>query len=79
PIGTSLAEFIRASGTPPHKQAGQTKVLTKMTANIARKRLQCRSHPQRSFPMSSSAAMQLHQTGRSLRLHNEGARKLTVC
>src|SRR6056297_2251429 len=31
---------------PPHKQAGQTTVLTKMTANIARKHLQCRSHPQ---------------------------------
>ena len=34
---------------PKHKQAGQTTVLTKMTANIDRKRLQCRSHPQRSF------------------------------
>ena len=29
---------------PKHKQAGQTTVLTKMTAEIARKRLQCRSH-----------------------------------
>lgn len=46
PIGTSLAEFIKASGTPPHEQAGQTTVLTKTTANIARKLLQCRSHPQ---------------------------------
>jgi hypothetical protein len=34
---------------PKHKQAGQTTVLTKMTANIARKRLQCRSHPQKPF------------------------------
>jgi hypothetical protein len=30
---------------PKHKQAGHTTVLTKKTANIARKRLQCRSHP----------------------------------
>jgi len=34
---------------PPHKQAGQTTVLTKMTANIARKHLQCRSHPQMTW------------------------------
>ncbi|MEP0154433.1 hypothetical protein, partial [Pseudophaeobacter sp.] len=34
---------------PKHKQAGQTTVLTKMTANIDRKRLQCRSHPQTTF------------------------------
>jgi hypothetical protein len=31
---------------PKHKQAGQTTVLTKMTAEITRKHLQCRSHPQ---------------------------------
>tara|TARA_R100000908_G_C3644275_1_gene79024 strand:- start:6 stop:245 length:240 start_codon:yes stop_codon:yes gene_type:complete len=30
---------------PKHKQAGQTTVLTKMTANIDRKRLQCRRPP----------------------------------
>lgn len=35
---------------PKHKQAGQTTVLTKMTAEITRKHLQCRSHPQRTFP-----------------------------
>ncbi|MEM9241998.1 MAG: hypothetical protein AAGB07_18655, partial [Pseudomonadota bacterium] len=32
---------------PKHKQAGQTTVLTKTTAKITRKHLQCRSHPQR--------------------------------
>ena len=68
PIGTSLAELIRASGTPPHKQAGQTTVLTKTTAKIARKLLQCRSHPQMPFASWPSAAAQLHQTGHWLRL-----------
>jgi hypothetical protein len=34
---------------PKHKQAGHTTVLTKKTANIARKRLQCRSHPHMTF------------------------------
>jgi hypothetical protein len=34
---------------PKHKQAGHTTVLTKKTAKIARKRLQCRSHPHRTF------------------------------
>ena len=29
PIGTSLAEIIRASGRSPREQAGQTTVLTK--------------------------------------------------
>jgi hypothetical protein len=35
PIGTSLAELIRASGTPkvPRKQAEQTTVLTKTPQN----------------------------------------------
>jgi hypothetical protein len=34
---------------PKHKQAGHTTVLTKKTAKIARKRLQCRSHPHMPF------------------------------
>jgi hypothetical protein len=29
PIGTSLAEIIKASGRSPHEQAGQTTVLIK--------------------------------------------------
>ena len=39
---------------PKHKQAGHTTVLTKKTANIARKRLQCRSHPHRTFRQSAA-------------------------
>jgi hypothetical protein len=50
---------------PKHKQAGHTTVLTKKTAKIARKRLQCRSHPHMPFIGPSSAAVQLHQTGHS--------------
>jgi len=39
---------------PKHKQAGQTTVLTKIPAKITRKRLQCRSHPQRSLGSHAS-------------------------
>ncbi len=49
---------------PKHKQAGQTTVLTKMTANITRKHLQCRSHPQRPFVTMANAAAQLPQDRR---------------
>jgi len=51
---------------PKHKQAGHTTVLTKKTANIARKRLQCKSHPHRIFAVQPVAATQLQQTGHSL-------------
>ncbi|MFC4214871.1 hypothetical protein ACFOYV_06505, partial [Pseudophaeobacter arcticus] len=50
---------------PKHKQAGQTTVLTKMTANTDRKRLQCRSHPQKPLARDPSAALQLPRSSRS--------------
>ena len=50
---------------PKHKQAGQTTVLTKMTANIARKRLQCRSHPHTKLTYSADAALQQIKTANS--------------
>lgn len=49
PIGTSLAELIRASGRSPREQAEQTTVLTKRCKKTSKNVLQCRSHPQRSF------------------------------
>lgn len=39
PIGTSLAEIIRASGRSPREQAGQTTVLTKRREN--RQKMSC--------------------------------------
>ncbi|MEO9778618.1 MAG: hypothetical protein ABJH07_00765, partial [Sedimentitalea sp.] len=55
---------------PKHKQAGQTTVLTKMTAHITRKHLQCRSHPQTTSEDSYDAAVQLHETGHSSIAHH---------
>ncbi|MCG7522734.1 hypothetical protein, partial [Ruegeria sp. Ofav3-42] len=50
PIGTSLAEFIKASGDNADTQTGRTDEGTdKIPANITRKLLQCRSHPQKPF------------------------------
>ncbi|SMC47656.1 hypothetical protein SAMN06295998_101573 [Primorskyibacter flagellatus] len=42
---------------PPRKQAGQTTVLTKIPANITKKFLQCRSHPQMPFAIAWYAAV----------------------
>jgi len=58
---------------PKHKQAGHTTVLTKKTANIARKRLQCRSHPHRTLDQSIYAATQLPESRRwSIPQHFKG-------
>jgi hypothetical protein len=50
---------------PKHKQAGHTTVLTKKTANIARKRLQGRSHPHTTATHTNYRATALAERGNS--------------
>ncbi|MCG7522815.1 hypothetical protein, partial [Ruegeria sp. Ofav3-42] len=51
------AEFIKASGDNAATQTGRTDEGTdKIPANITRKLLQCRSHPQRLLPSYLVAA-----------------------
>ena len=57
---------------PKHKQAGHTTVLTKKTANIARKRLQCRSHPHTTSNSMLNAAAQLSHCSHSYILQHFG-------
>ncbi len=56
PIGTSLAEFIKASGTPRHKQARQTTVLTKPTAKNRKKTLAMQEPPTDDIRFLNDAA-----------------------
>ena len=63
---------------PKHKQAGQTTVLTKMTANIDRKRLQCRSHPQRPLTHPRPCCGATRRRRRSLQGHNRGVSEFKV-
>jgi hypothetical protein len=65
PIKTSLAELIRASGTPkvPRKQAEQTTVLTKTPQNH-KKALAKQGPSTDAIQGFAYAAAQLHRSGR---------------
>ena len=64
---------------PKHKQAGQTTVLTKMTANIDRKRLQCRSYPQMPLTAASRCCNAARRTGHSLQQQNHMIGEFADC
>lgn len=64
-VGMEACGSGSVEAMPKHKQARHTTVLTKKTANIARKRLQCRSHPHTIFIHLLNAAAQRTLCGQS--------------